>query len=364
MRRRFQASDTMLPSLPLVGGEDHVAPANPIAVFGAMPLTRRAVLASLFAAYFCVFAVQQGLAQSDPLASWNDTPTKAAIIDFVARVTTPAGPEFVPEEERVAVFDMDGTLIPEKPVPAALIPIIIDIKAAITAKPMLAEKPGIQAFLRGDEAALAAAGEQGLNELIAAATDGKTTEEFSAEILPLMEKTPEKRFGVPYTRAVYQPMRELLAYLEANGFQNWICSGSPILFTRAVSEAMLGIPPQRVMGSTAGTRLDERGGKTVLVFDGSVDHVNDREGKPPTINLALGMRPVFVGGNEGGGGDIAMMRWSKDRKGPSFQLLINHDDADREFAYAEPDGYSLNAASKYGFHVVSMKQDWKVVVAP
>jgi hypothetical protein len=127
---------------------------------------------------------------------------------------------------------------------------------------------------------------------------------------------------------------------------------------------MLGIPPERVMGSYAGTKLDERDGKTVLVFDGTIGHLNDREGKPVTINLALGKRPVFVGGNEGGRGDIAMMRWSKDRAGPSFQLLVNHDDAEREFSYQEPDNYSLDAAKKYGFHVVSMKDDWKILIQP
>ena len=116
---------------------------------------------------------------------------------------------------------------------------------------------------------------------------------------------------------------------------------------------MLGIPPERVMGTNAGTKLDEREGKTASVFDGTIDHLNDREGKPVTINLAVGARPIFVAGNEGGRGDIAMMRWSKDRQGPSFQLLVNHDDPVREFEYAEPDNYSLNAAKEHGFHAPS-----------
>jgi phosphoserine phosphatase len=320
----------------------------------------RRLCSSLVFALIATVAV----ARADPLPSWNDTATKKAIIDFVTTVTQQGGPEFVPDDERVAVFDMDGTLIPEKPIPAAVIPLAADLKHAVEKKPILADKPAIAAFLKGDAAALHNAGEQGLNDLIAAVTDGRTTEEFSASILPLMKATTHDKFGVPYKRAVYKPMAELLSYLEANAFENWICSGSPILFTRAVSMEMLGIPPQRVMGTTSGTRLDERDGKTVLVFDGTIDHLNDQEGKPPTINLALGVRPVFVGGNEGGRGDIAMMRWSKDRTGPSFQLLINHDDAKREFEYSEPDNYSLDAAKRYGFHVVSIRDDWKTVVAP
>jgi hypothetical protein len=157
---------------------------------------------------------------------------------------------------------------------------------------------------------------------------------------------------------------ELLTYLETNGFRNWICSGSPVLITRAVSESMFGIPPERVIGSYVTTKLEERDGRTVLVFDGRIAHLNDGAGKPVAINLALGTRPVFVAGNEGGRGDIAMMRWSKDRPGPSFQLLVNHDDGEREYAYEEPDDYSLNAASKFGFQVVSIKRDWKTIVGP
>jgi phosphoglycolate phosphatase-like HAD superfamily hydrolase len=305
----------------------------------------------------------QTFAQTDPLPSWHNTPTKQAILEFVAKVTRAGGPDFAPVRERLTVFDMDGTLVPEKPIPLALIPVLADIKEAVAKKPWLGDRPAVAALLKGDEAALHDAGEQGINDLIAVATDGKTTEEIVQNVRPLMEKTTHQKFGVPYARVIYQPMLELLAHLEANGFTSWICSGSPVLITRELTEGMFGIPPERVMGSHAGTTLDERAGRTMLVFDGRVGHLNDREGKPVTINLALGTRPLFVGGNEGGRGDIAMMRWSKDRKGPSFQLLINHDDAEREFAYAEPDSYSLNAARTYGFHVVSIKRDWKTIVA-
>lgn len=306
----------------------------------------------------------QAYAQADPLPSWNETRTKHAILDFVEKATMEGGPDFVPQEERIAVFDMDGTLVPERPVPLALIPVLADIRQAVEEKPLLGEKPAVAALLKGDPATLHAAGEQGINDLIAVATDGKTTEEIVKNVRPLMESGSYDKFAVSYLEAVYQPMLELLDHLEANGFVTWICSGSPLLISRELSEEMFGIPPERVMGSYSGTKLDERDGRTVLVFDGTIGRLNDGEGKPVTINLAIGTRPVFVGGNEGGRGDIAMMRWSKDRDGPSFQLLVNHDDGEREFQYAEPDNYSLSAAQKYGFHVVSMKDDWKRIVAP
>jgi len=307
-------------------------------------------------------AALRAQAQEDPLPSWNDTNTKAAIVAFVEKVTSEGGKDFVPVAERTAVFDMDGTLIPEKPAPAALVPIFADLEKAIAENPALAEKPAIRALLEGNIEALAATGEEGINDLVLTLTDGKTTEDVLRDIPPLMRSTPNKKFEVPYMKAVYKPMVELLVYLEANGFRTYICSGSPILFTRAISQEMLGIPPDRVMGSNAGTKLAERNGKTVLVFDGRLEHLNDKEGKPVTINLALGIRPVFVGGNEGGHGDIAMMRWSRDRDGPSFQLLINHDDGVREFAYSEADNYSLDAARRFGFHVVSIRDDWKTII--
>lgn len=301
-------------------------------------------------------------AQTDPLPSWSDTPAKQAIVAFVAKVTQAGGADFVPEAQRVAVFDLDGTLVPEKPLFPAVIPVMAEIKEAVAKNPALGDKPMVAALLKGDYAALDALDEQGANDLIAAATDGKTTEEIVRNVRPLLAKTRNEKFGVPYGRAVYRPMRELLAYLEANGFRNWICTGSPLLIIREFSQDMFGIPPERVMGANVRTRLDERDGKTVLVFAGTLENMNDKEGKPVTIHRAIGMRPVFVAGNVGSHGDIAMMRWSRDRDGPSFQLLINHDDAEREFAYAELDNYSLNAAKKYGFQVVSIKRDWKTII--
>lgn len=304
----------------------------------------------------------EAFAQADALPSWNDTATKTAIVEFVTKVSTDGGADFVPKADRIAAFDMDGTLTPEHPMPIALIPVLADIKANVDKNPLLGARPAVAALLKGDLKTVVAQGEDGQADIIAAATDGKTTEEVAANVRPMLDKAISERFGVPYTKTTYKPMRELVELLKANGFTIYICSGSPILFTREISDEMFGIPPERVMGTWLETKMAERDGKTVLVYTGKVGHLNDKEGKPVTLNLAIGKRPIFVGGNEGGRGDIAMMRWSKDRDGPSFQLLVNHDDADREFAYSEPDNYSLNAARQFGFHVLSMKDDWKEIV--
>lgn len=300
------------------------------------------------------------LARSLALPSWSDTATTAAIEDFVTRVTTAGSADFVPVPDRIAVFDMDGTLIVEKPLPAALAPIVDGIKAAVSNDPAIAERPTISAFLNGDTKALAAAGEAGFVEIASTALAGRTLDQAAADLRKQMFSAAGKLEGVK----PYQPMLELIDYLEAHGFEVWICSGSPVLFTRAFSQEAFGIPLERVMGTTLVTKFTERDGKSQLVIGDSVGHINDKEGKPPTINQAVGKRPLLVGGNVLSGGDIAMMRYSRDRDGPSLQLLINHDDAAREFAYAEPDNFSLGAAEKYGFHVVSIKHDWATVFAP
>lgn len=300
------------------------------------------------------------LAKSLDLPSWNDTATTTAIEAFVARVTTEGGPDFVPVADRIAVFDMDGTLIVEKPMPAALAPIVGGIKEAVAKDPSIAERPTIAAFLKGDKQALAAAGEAGMVEIISTAVAGRTLDEAAADLKKQLVGPDGKLVGVK----VYKPMLELIDYLEASGFEVWICSGSPVLFTRAFSETAFGIPAERVMGTTLETKFTEQGGKSELVIGDRIDHVNDKEGKPLTIYQNVGKRPLLVGGNVMSGGDIAMMRYSRDRDGPSLQLLINHDDAAREFAYTEPDNLSLGSAEKYGFHIVSMKDDWTTIFAP
>jgi hypothetical protein len=249
----------------------------------------------------------------------------------------------------------------EKPLPAAVMPIVAEVKAAVEQHPELKNKPAVAALLSGNIPALEATGQAGLNDVVSAATEGRTTDDVATDMQHLVATMKNQHYGKPYTQLGYEPMIELLGYLRANGFQTWIASGSPVAFTRAFSQQVFGIPPQQVIGSSLETRFAEKDHRAVLLYTGKIGHIDDREGKPPAINLAIGMRPVFVAGNVGGQGDIAMMRYSKDRVGPSFQLLINHDDATREFAYAEKNHYSLDAARQYGFTVASIKDDWSNV---
>jgi hypothetical protein len=156
-------------------------------------------------------------------------------------------------------------------------------------------------------------------------------------------------------------MIELLGYLRRNGFQTWICSGGTIDFIRAFAPQIYGIPIDQIIGTELKRESRMEGDRLVVWRLPEIEAINDKEGKPVGIDRHIGKRPIFVAGNVGAYGDIAMMQYSKGRRGPSFQLLINHDDAAREFAYGGKGNASIDAAKKYGFTVVNIKSDWKTV---
>ena len=299
-------------------------------------------------------------APADPLPSWNDGPVKQAIVSFVSRVTTQGSPDFLPVEERVAVFDNDGTLWQEKPAVQGAF-LVERVRALAAEDPSLRKKQPFKAVLEGDVDALMAGGEKPLMELLAATHANMTQEQFQAEVREFLKTARPPKLGVPYTQLAYQPMLELLQYLRDHGFQTWISSGGGIDFMRVFSEEVYGIAPERVIGSSLEQKYEKRGGRQVLWREPRVDHVNDKEGKPVGNDLHIGRSPVFVAGNVRSGGDIAMLGASQARRGPSFQLLLHHDDAAREFAYEEKDGASLRAAKEGGWTVVSMSNDWKTV---
>lgn len=299
---------------------------------------------------------------ADPLPSWNEGPVKQALVGFVTRVTTEGSPDFVPEPERIAVFDNDGTLWQEKPAVEGAF-LVKRVREMAAKDPSLRRRQPFKAVLEGDVDTLMDGGEKTLMELVAATHADMTQEEFQAEVRQFLKTARHPKLGVPYTQLAYQPMLELLRYLRDHGFQTWISSGGGIDFMRVFSESLYGIPPQQVIGSSLEEKFETRDGQAVLWREPRVDHINDKAGKPVGNDLHVGRSPVFVVGNVRSGGDIAMLKASRLRHGPSFQLLINHDDARREFAYQEKDGASLRAAREGGWTVVSMRDDWKTVFA-
>ena len=303
-------------------------------------------------------------AAPDPLPSWNEGPTKKAIVDFVARVTEPGGPGFVPVAERIATFDNDGTLWSEKPVPFQLVFAIDQVKAMAATHPEWTTREPFASVLKGDMAGVAAAGEKGLLALIAATHTGMTTEEFSEAVERWIETARHPTTGLLYTGMVYQPMLELLAYLRANGFKTFIVSGGGVEFMRPWTERVYGIPPEQVVGSAGKMKLEERNGRPVLIKLPEVDLIDDKEGKPVGIQSRIGRRPIAAFGNSDG--DLQMLQWATAGSRPGFALFVHHDDAEREFAYDRTDKLQQfdkgwDEAVAKGWTVVSMKNDWKGV---
>ena len=201
------------------------------------------------------------LAQSDPLPSWNDTAPKAAIIEFVEKVSKQGSPDFVPEPERIAVFDNDGTLWVEHPMYVQLAFALDRVKAEAPNHPEWETTQPFQAVLEGDMKALAAVGEKGLVELIMATHAGMTVTQFQEIVTDWIATARDPRFKRPYTELVYQPMLELLAYLRANGFKTFIVSGGGIEFMRPWTEKVYGSPPEQVVGSSIKTKFEMKDGR-------------------------------------------------------------------------------------------------------
>jgi heat shock protein HslJ/phosphoglycolate phosphatase-like HAD superfamily hydrolase len=318
-------------------------------------------------ALLSVFATAHGVQPADPLPSWNDSPSKSAITAFVQRVTTEGTADFVPISERIAVFDNDGTLWPENPVPFQLAYALDVIKQRSATDPKLAAEPMVQAANRGDFAKLLEGPHHdGLMTIMALTHAGMTTDEFKASVEVWLKTSKHPRWGKPYDQLTYQPMQEVLSYLRANGFTTFIVSGGGADFMRVWSERVYGIPPEQVVGSTARTRFEVRNGLPVLVK--TLEHlfVDDKEGKPVGIHQFIGRRPIACFGNSDG--DKAMMEYTTMKNPrPSFGLIVHHTDSEREYAYdkaPQSSGKLVDAlvdAPSRGWLVVDMMKDWKEI---
>jgi phosphoglycolate phosphatase-like HAD superfamily hydrolase len=323
---------------------------------------RNTCVVILLAASWWVSLLAQ--AQTGALPSWNESAAKRSIIEFVARVTRPGGPDFVQPAERIAVFDNDGTLWSEQPVYFQVAFALYRIKAMAAAHPEWKERQPYKAVLEGDTQALAATGEKGLLELVMATHSGMTTDEFDAAVADWAQHARHPRFKRPYTDLVYQPMLELLAHLRDNGFKTFIVSGGGVEFMRGFVERIYGSPPEQVVGSSGTLKYEMRSGQPVLVKQAQVFFVDDRAGKPVGIQQFIGRRPIFAFGNSDG--DQQMLQWTAAGAGPRFAALVHHTDARREWAYDR--GSKVGALDKAwdeakarGWVVVDMQQDWNAI---
>lgn len=294
------------------------------------------------------------------LDSWTDGSTKSAIVDFVGRATEQVAPE-----DRVAVFDNDGTLWCEKPAYIQLDFLVRRLAEQAAADPALAAEQPYRAAAAGDLAWFGDAvtrhynGDDSALKILAggilSAYSGLSVEDHADQIKAFFAAARHPTLGRAYTACGYLPMVELLRYLEANGFTNYIVSGGGRDFMRPVTESMYGVPPERVIGSSVG--LDFVDGQ--LKTTATPEFLNDGPVKAVRIWGRVGRRPIFAAGNSNG--DIQMLEYATGGAGPSLGLLVRHDDADREFDYTAGADHALRLASDRGWTVASMCDDWTTV---
>jgi len=301
------------------------------------------------------------------LKSWTDGPSKSAIVDFVGRVTTEGGPDFVAPESRVAVFDNDGTLWCEKPMYIQLDFLLRRFKEQAEADPALRDRQPYKAAYSGDLKWLGDAvtkhyqgDDTDLKPLVAAILTSQheiTVEELASRFDAFFADAKHPTLGRPYTACGYAPMVELLRYLEDNGFICYIVSGGGRDFMRPISGPLYGIPPERVVGSSVG--LVYRDGH--LYTTSTPEFLDDGPIKPARLWSRIGRRPIFAAGNSNG--DIEMLEFTRGGSHPSLQLLVLHDDAEREFDYVAGAEKALDLAKTDGWVVTSIKNDWTTVFA-
>ncbi len=298
---------------------------------------------------------------AEPLASWNDGPSKTAITEFVETVTKDGSKDFLAVEERIAVFDNDGTLWSEQPMYFQVLFALEEVKRMAPQHPEWKEQQPFKAVLEGDHKALEEAGMEGLMKIVGATHTGITTKAFEDNAEAWLAKARHPKTDKPFTEMVFQPMLELLDYLRANGFKTYIVSGGEVVFMRAFAEEVYGIAPEQVIGTTFVTEFQPGGGNPTILRTPKLAHNDDGPGKPVSIDSIIGRVPALAFGNSDG--DLQMLQWTAAGKGKRFMGLVHHTDAKREWAYDRESKIgkldkALDEANAKGWTVVNMAEEW------
>ena len=309
------------------------------------------------------------MTDDERLAGWNDGPAKAAITEFVERVTTEGSPELVPPDERVAVFDNDGTLWCEQPMPIQLDFILRRLVAMADEDPGLRTRQPWQAAYTRDYGWLGQVltkhyhGDDSQLPVLAAgvlqAFAGITVEDFEAQADAFLRSAEHPTLGRGYLACAYTPMVELLAYLEANGFSNYIASGGGRDFMRPISQEVYGVPRQRVIGSSTSLAYEQDEGGGRILRKPEADVLDDGPEKPVRIWSRVGRRPLKAGGNSHGAN--ALLAVAEQQPRPAVRGVVLHDDPEREFDYVAGSERALEEARARAWTVVSVKRDWATV---
>lgn len=311
-------------------------------------------------------APRQQAASVDELPSWNDGPSRTAIVEFVRAVTRSGGPDFVAADERIAVFDNDGTLWSEQPMYFQMLFALDRVKSMAPRHPDWARRQPFKAALQDDHAALAKGGDVALMKIVGATHTDMSTDTFTRSVRYWASTARHPRFDRLYTELTFAPMRELLDYLRAHGFKTYIVSGGETEFMRSWTQQAYGIPPEQVIGSSFVTTYGVRDGEPTLWRHGKLEFNDDGPGKPVAIQRYIGRRPILAFGNSDG--DLQMLQWTAAGDGKRFAGLVHHTDAQREWAYDRDSRIgrldrALDEARRQDWTVVDMKTEWKRVYA-
>lgn len=296
----------------------------------------------------------------DPLPSWTDHGAKAKILAFVDDVNA----NDVPSGERIAVFDNDGTLWAEQPMYFQLQFAIDRVKDLAIEHPEWKETEPFSFVLNGELQKLFEGGHEALLTLVMGSHAGMTQTEFANIVSDWLKTARHPKTGRLYTEMVYQPMLELLKFLEANGFTNYIVSGGGIDFLRAWAQEIYGVPPEQVIGSSIEITYEVRDGQPQIARQPKIYFINDKEGKPVAISRHVGKRPLAAFGNSDG--DFQMLEWTTAGDSPRFAAIVHHTDADREWAYDRESHVGqlvrgLDEAEERNWVLIDMKNDWNIV---
>lgn len=299
---------------------------------------------------------------ANALPSWRDGPSRQAIEAFVGAVTTEGSEDYVPEAERIAVFDNDGTLWSEQPLYFEVLFALDEVKRLAPQHPEWTSQQPFKAVLEGDQKALSDSGMDGMLKIVAATHGGVSTEAFIANTQRWLATAVHPRTHKPFTEMVFQPMLELLQYLRANGFRTYIVSGGEVAFMRAFAEEVYGVPPEQVIGTTLEARFIDDNGTLSIERLPKLLHNDDGPGKPVSIDAHIGRRPIFAFGNSDG--DLQMLQWTMAGEGKRFAGLVHHTDATREWAYDRDSKVgrldkALDAAKGANWTVVDMAREWQ-----
>lgn len=303
-------------------------------------------------------------ANDNPLPSWNDGAVKKSIIDYVTDVTKEGSSDFIPVKDRIATFDNDGTLWSEQPVYFQLFYALDQVRAMAPEHPDWKNKQPFKAVLDNNMGELMKQGEKGLLQIVAASHAGMTTDHFDSTVKQWIDtaKNPVKQ--KLYKDLVFQPMLELVKYLQANRFKVFIVSGGGIEFMRAWAEDVYGIPKDQIIGSSIKAKFNYNNGNPTITKLPELDFNDDKEGKPVAIQKYIGRKPVFAAGNSDG--DLQMLQWAASNKYKNFELYVHHTDSAREWAYDRQSHIGtfdkgLDEAKAKGWALADMKNDWKVI---